>query len=176
MAMWKKLILKDSMSVWILLTGCLAVSVILNEMRSQPFPLVYSPPASRLDQAVEKLREGKPLPLPKEGDVSLDAMQKIIDGRAALVLDARPEIFYRVGHIPSAFSLPRDDFENGYRVLARALEPNRDQVLVVYCSGRDCHDSQMVGDALRRLGYAHVRLFRGGWAEWEMESLPEEKL
>ena len=176
MAMWKKLILKDAMGVWMLLTGCLATGVILNEMRPQPFPLVYSPPASRLDQAVEKLGEGRPRPLPKEGDVSLEEMQKIIDGRAALVLDARPEIFYRVGHIPSAFSLPRDDFENGYRVLARALEAHRDQVLVVYCSGSDCHDSQMVGDALRRLGYAHVRLFRGGWAEWEVENLTEEKL
>ena len=174
--MWKKLILKDAMGVWMLLTGCLAGGVILNEMRPQPFPLIYSPPAARLDQAVENLGEGKPLPLPQEGDVSLDEMQKIIAGQSTLILDARPEIFYRVGHIPSALSLPRDDFENGYHVLAHVLESHRDQVVVVYCSGGDCHDSQLVGDALRRLGYAHVRLFRGGWAEWEGENLPEEKL
>jgi rhodanese-related sulfurtransferase len=173
--MWKKLILKDVMGVWMLLTGCLAAGVILNEMRSQPLPLVYSPPAARLDQAVDRLGEGKPLALPQEGDISLEEMQQIIAGRAALILDARPEVFYRVGHIPSALSLPRDDLENGYRVLTRTLESHRDQAVVVYCSGSDCHDSQMVGDALRRLGYAHVRLFRGGWAEWEVENLPEEK-
>ena len=174
--MWKKLILKDAMGVWMLLTGCLAAGIILNEMRAQPLPLVYSSPAARLDQAVERLGEGKPLPLQNEGDVSLEEMQKIIAGRAALILDARPEVFYRVGHIPSALSLPRDDFENGYRVMAPVLEPHRDQVLVVYCSGSDCRDSQLVGEALRRLGYAHVRLFRGGWGEWEGENLPEEKL
>jgi rhodanese-related sulfurtransferase len=173
--MWKKLMLKDAMGVWTLLIGCLAAGVILNEIRPQPLPLLYSPPAARLDQAVERLGEGKPFPLSKAGDVSLDEMQKIISAQAALVLDARPEVFYRVGHIPSAFSLPRDDFENGYGSLSHVLEPNRQQVLVVYCSGTDCHDSQAVGDALRRLGYAHVRVFRGGWAEWEVENLPEEK-
>ena len=174
--MWKKLILKDAMGVWMLLTGSLAAGIILNEMRAKPLPLDYSSPEARLDRAVEKLGEGKPLVVRGEGDVSLEEMQTFSAGRAALILDARPEVFYRVGHIPSALSLPRDDFENGYRLLASVLEPRRRDVLVVYCSGSDCHDSQMVSDALRRLGFAHVRLFRGGWGEWEGENLPEEKL
>jgi rhodanese-related sulfurtransferase len=102
-------------------------------------------------------------------------MQRISVGRAALILDARPEIFYRFGHIPSALSLPRDDFENGYRALGAVLQRDRQQVLVVYCAGNDCQDSQMVGEALQRLGYPHVRLFRGGWSDWESENLPVEK-
>lgn len=176
MAMWKERILKDALGVGILLTGCLAAGIILNEIRAKPLPLVYSSPEARLNHAVESLGVGKPLPVAKEGDVSLEEMQTISAGRAALILDARPEVFYRGGHIPSALSLPRDDFENGYRGLASVLEPHRDDVLIVYCAGSDCHDSQMVGDALRRLGYAHVRIFRGGWGEWEGGNLAEEKL
>jgi rhodanese-related sulfurtransferase len=173
--MLKKYIIKDALAGWMLLTGCLAAGIILNEMRAKPLPLAYSSPEARLDQAVERLGEGKPVPVRKTGDVSLEEMQTISAGRAALILDARPEVFYRVGHIPSALSLPRDDFENSYHVLASVLEPRRSDVLVVYCSGSDCHDSQMVADALQRLGYAHVRLFRAGWGAWEDGNLPQEK-
>jgi 3-mercaptopyruvate sulfurtransferase SseA len=173
--MWKKLILKDAVGGWMLLTGCLMAGVILNEMRTKPLPLVYSSQEARLEQTVEKLGEGPSPSIQSEGDVSLEEMQKISAGRAALILDARPEIFYRIGHIPSALSLPRDDFENGYRVLASVLQQHREQVLVVYCSGNECQDSQMVGNALQRLGYPHVRIFRGGWSDWESQNLPEEK-
>ena len=173
--MWKKLILKDAVSVWLLLTGCIAMGIILNEMRAKPLPLVYTSPQARMDQAVENLEGSGPLTIQSEGDVGLEEMQKISASHAALILDARPEVFYRIGHIPSALSLPRDDFENSYRSLASLLQQHREQVLVVYCAGTDCQDSQTVGNALQRLGYPHVRLFRGGWAEWESENLPEEK-
>jgi rhodanese-related sulfurtransferase len=113
-------------------------------------------------------------PISLEGDVSLDEMKSISASRAALILDARPEIFYRLGHIPSALSLPRDDFEQQYRARQSLLQSHRDQVLVVYCSGGDCHDSQMVADALERLGYPHVRVFRGGWSDWQGAGLAEE--
>lgn len=173
--MWKKLILKDVVGVWMLLTGCMAAGIVLNEIRATPLPLVYSPPETRLDQTVEKLGGEASPPVQKGGEVSLEEMQQISASHAALILDARPKIFYRIGHIPSALSLPRDDFENGYRVLTPVLKQHREQVLVVYCSGNNCEDSQRVGDALQRLGYPHVRLFRGGWSEWEGENLPEEK-
>jgi len=176
LAMWKKLIMKDALGAWILLSGCVAASIILNEMRARPLSLVYAPPAVRLEAAIEKMGEGRPLAVQSEGDVGLEEIRKISAARSALILDARPEVFYRVGHIPSALSLPRDDFESSYRLLAAVLKPHREQPLVVYCSGSDCHDSQMVRDALQRLGYAHVRLFRGGWGEWQGENLPEEKL
>jgi rhodanese-related sulfurtransferase len=173
--MLKKLVLKDAVGIWILLTGCLIGGIIINEICAKPLPLIYSSPEARLDQSVENLGQMTASPISSEGDVNLDEMQKIISSRAALILDARPEIFYRLGHIPLALSLPRDDFENRYHIIEPLLQARRDQVLVVYCSGNDCQDSQMVGDALERLGYSHIRLFRGGWSDWENGNLPEEK-
>jgi 3-mercaptopyruvate sulfurtransferase SseA len=173
--MWKKLILRDAFGMWVLLTGCLLAGIILNETRARPLPLVYSTPQARMEQVVEKLRAAETPSVRQDGDVDLAEMQTIVSNRAALILDARPEIFYRLGHIPSALSLPRDDFEDQYHSLAQLLGTHRDQVLVVYCSGNDCTDSQMVGNALEHLGYPHVRLFRGGWSEWQGGNLPEEK-
>lgn len=173
--MIKMPILKDALGLWILLTGCLVAGVVLNEIRAQPLPLVYTSPQNRLEQSVKRLGQGTTVLNSSGGDVDLNEMQKISASRAALILDARPEIFYRLGHIPSALSLPRNDFENRYHVLEPLLQAHHDQVLIIYCSGHDCEDSEMVQDALDSLGYSHVRLFRGGWADWESGNLPEEK-
>jgi rhodanese-related sulfurtransferase len=173
--MHKRTILHDFIGVWILLTACLLVGIVVNEMRPTPLPLVYSSPATRLNQSVEQLGAVSAPAVALDGVVEKDEMQKISSSRAALILDARPEIFYRLGHIPTALSLPRDDFEKQYQALQPTLKSHRDKPLVVYCSSADCHDSQMVADALEKLGYEHVRLFRGGWSDWESASLPEEK-
>lgn len=104
--MLKKLIFKDVIGAWILLAVSLFGGVALNEIRPQPQPLVYSSPEARLHETVGKGDHPSNPPILGEGDVDLDEMQKISSTRAALILDARPEVFYRLGHIPSALSLP----------------------------------------------------------------------
>lgn len=170
-----KLLLQDALWVWALLTVCLLGGLVLNEARPQPLPLAYSPPAARLNSTVGRLAAEDGTPLTRKGDVDLAQMRKISAGHTALILDARPEIFYRIGHIPAALSLPRDDFEHRYPLIEPVLRAHRGQTIIVYCSGRNCDDSQLVGDALAHLGYADVRLFRGGWSDWEEGGLPEEK-
>jgi len=172
--MIKKLILKDAIGVWILIAISLCGGVIMNQIRPNPSPLVDSYPDALVHEQVGKSGHVSNPSISLQGDVSLDEMREISFSRAALILDARPEIFYRLGHIPGALSLPRDDFQNQYHTIQSVLEANREKVIVVYCADTDCHDSQMVGDALERLGYTHVRIFRGGWAAWEASHLPEE--
>ena len=172
--MVKRLLLRDAISAWLLFAACLVGGVVLNAWRAEPLPLLYSSPKERLTRVAENLAPENITPLGDEGDVDLDAMRQLWAAHSALIIDARPEIFYRVGHIPSAISLPRDDFEAKYRELASELQNYRNQPVVVYCSSNECEDSQMVAEALQRLGLAHVRLFRGGWSEWESQNLPEE--
>lgn len=162
-------------SVWVLLTGCLMAGIVLNEMRPVPMPLVYSSPASRLNQTVVQLQTSAPAAPILDGDISREEVQKATLDHATLILDARPEIFYRLGHIPSALSLPRDDFAKQYPAMKETLQSHQKQPFIVYCSESDCQDSQMVADALLKLGYQHIRVFRGGWSDWESASLPEEK-
>ena len=173
--MFKNLFLQDVIGLWLLLTGCVVGGLVLNEMRPAPLPLVYASPQTRLDRSVKQLNAADNIAVALDGDVAKEEMQKLSEKRTVLILDARPEIFYRLGHIPSALSLPRDDFEKQYQALQAVLQTYRGKPLVVYCSGADCHDSQMVADALQKLGYAHVRLFRGGWSDWASANLPEEK-
>jgi len=174
--MSKKLIVQDLIGVWLLLGGCFIGGLAVNEIRPRPFSLVYFSPESRLNQAVEQLRSFSPTAsVVLDRDVNLEEMQTITLKHTALIIDARPEDFYRLGHIPSALSLPRSDFKKKYQALQSTLQSHRDMPLIVYCSSSYCHDSQMVAGALQELGYPHVRLFRGGWRDWKDASLQEEK-
>lgn len=158
--MLRQYIIQDSIGALLLLTGCLLAGLVINEMRSAPLPLVYS--ATTVSFALNR-------------DVDRDEMQKLSLNHGALILDARPESFYRLGHIPSALNLPRDDFDKQYQALQSILQSHRNQLLIIYCSNLRCPDSQVVAAALQKLGYPHIRLFRGGWNDWESANLPEEK-
>jgi len=72
-------------------------------------------------------------------------------------------------------SLPRDDFDRRYQALQAILQSHRNESIIVYCSGTRCPDSQIVAAELQKLGYPHVRIFRGGINDWEGANLPEEK-
>jgi len=47
--------------------------------------------------------------------------------------------------------------------------------LVVYCEGGDCQSSLALAKRLSKAGFGDIRVFSGGWAEWEKAGLPVEK-
>ncbi|MBK7496538.1 MAG: rhodanese-like domain-containing protein [Candidatus Omnitrophica bacterium] len=84
----------------------------------------------------------------------------------AIFIDARSAEAYAEGHIPGAFSIPYTLFDEGQPPEVEMIP--RDQDVVIYCDGADCHASQVVADRLEELGYVKTRLkiFSGGWQEW----------
>lgn len=189
--------LSDVYVLWMIAWVAVAVGVGLNMFRASPLPLVYASKAERIQQAAERLAqrssmdsvpdvllaEGKPpqgdltRPLPADAppvqSIDLPTFQEML--RKTLVLDARPEIFHRLGHVPTALALPRDDFETYYTKHRSTLERYKDQPIAIYCTGGRCEDGEMVANALLRLGFKQLFLFRGGWYAWTHARLPEEK-
>lgn len=170
-----KVILYDLVAVSLLATASLGLGLVTNRVRNPPLPLVYSTPEARLDVIVQEMGIAEKLPLALDAEVSLNEMKQISSDHSALILDVRSASFFQAGSIPSSLNLPHDDFKKSYGVLQRTLDPYRNKTIVVYCSGKDCPDSRMVAEALRKLGYRHLRLFRGGWAEWNGANLPKTK-
>ncbi len=169
-AVLRKFFLTDLIGALVLLTGCMIAGLAVNELRATPLPLVYVPPEARLHRTGEDAK-----PPAADGDVDTDEMRKISLNHGALILDARPASIYRAGHIPTALNLPRDDFDRQYQALRSTLQARRDQLIIVYCSMLRCSESQVVAEALKKLGYPHVRLYRLGWFDWQNARLPEEK-
>jgi len=176
----------DFLQVGILITVGLCAGLLFNQFRDAPLPWIYQSKTERLDRAVTGLaakvsnvtEEEKAATISHEAvpeSLTLEQFQACVAGKKILILDARPELFHRIGHVPGSIALPRDEFEIYYKKHQAEMEKDKGQPLVIYCSGGSCEDSGLVSETLRKLGYTNVGIFRGGWDEWTHAGLPEEK-
>jgi molybdopterin/thiamine biosynthesis adenylyltransferase/rhodanese-related sulfurtransferase len=87
---------------------------------------------------------------------------------APLFLDVRERDEWQEGHIPGAVHIPRGSLES--RV--EAAVPDRERVLVVYCSGGS--RSAFAAKTLEELGYTDVRSLAGGFTDWKRNGFPTQ--
>lgn len=171
----------DLLFLWVAATTAICLGLLLNQFRDVPMTLVYQGKEQRLQAAVERLASAPARAKPPTTQVadlpeflSLEKFSEFVQQGTALVVDARPEIFHRLGHVPGAISLPRDDFEIAYTGLRETLEADKTRTIVLYCSGASCEDSGLVKDSLLALGFTRIAIFKGGWSEWTAAGKPEE--
>ena len=177
---WREVLGRDVPAFGVLATVALGFGLLLNQFRDSPLLLIYQSKQLRFEQAVARLvpletTERAAMPLGVLREVTLEEFRTFVNGRQGLVLDARPEIFHRLGHVPGALSLSREEFEKDYARQRSLLEKSKDKPVALYCSDAHCEDSRMVAEALCRLGFRHILLFRGGWVEWTRVGLTEER-
>jgi rhodanese-related sulfurtransferase/predicted transcriptional regulator len=82
-----------------------------------------------------------------------------------MVLDVRPEVEFRAGHIAGARSVPVGELRRHLRSLSRQAE------VVAYCRGPYCVYADDAVRQLRRRGFAARRL-EDGFPEWKRAGLP----
>lgn len=99
------------------------------------------------------------------------AMMKF-QARNTIFVDARYPEDYKAGHIKGAINFPYEEFEEySPRVL-----PNlpKDQEIIAYCDGTECETSLLLARELIDLGYGDIKVFFGGWQEWQNAGLSME--
>lgn len=82
-----------------------------------------------------------------------------------VVLDVRPEVEFRAGHIPGAHSMPITELRRQLRSLPKDAE------VVAYCRGPFCVYADDAVRELRRRGLSARRL-EDGFPEWKRAGLP----
>lgn len=169
----------DLITLWVLAMTAVVIGLLINQFRDQRLPLVYQGKEERMMKSVEKIaRKAAPAVAADDGifpeSLSLEEFQVFVEEKRGPVLDARPEIFHRLGHVPGAISLPREDFEAAFTANRAVLEPMKNAPIAVYCSSASCEDSKLVRKALAQLGFTKVGIFDGGWSAWTGAGLPEE--
>lgn len=96
-----------------------------------------------------------------------DLMRRLTDGDAIL-LDVRPALEYRQGHIAGAQSIPVEQIQ----ARLRELDPGRE--VVAYCRGPYCVFADEAVTLLRARGYT-ARRYAEGYPEWAAAGLPIER-
>jgi rhodanese-related sulfurtransferase len=153
---------KDLTRFSVLAIAALCLGALTNQARQHPLPLIYVPATERVDVA------GAIMPV----TVGLPEFREFAQSGKGVIVDARPEAFFRLGHVPGAISLPRAQFERDYPT--REELRHKERPIAVYCSAPDCEDSYRVAAALSNLGHRRVLVFKGGWEAWIGASLPTE--
>jgi rhodanese-related sulfurtransferase len=91
----------------------------------------------------------------------------------ALILDARRSDVYAAGHLPGARSLPV--WEDGLAAKIAALKADPLLPIAVYCAGGDCEDSRLLAQKLWLAGYRNLRIYAGGFPDWEARGWPTHR-
>ena len=100
--------------------------------------------------------------------IDQEQLLRLLEEDAVIVIDVRPVIEYRQGHIIRARSLPLEDLERRLR----DFPPSRE--VVAYCRGPYCVFADEAVRALKSHGYSARRL-SGGFPEWRSAGLPVEQ-
>lgn len=93
-----------------------------------------------------------------------DLLARLTDG-GTIVLDVRPALEYRQGHVAGARSIPVDELE------ARLGELDEHRDVVAYCRGPYCVFSDEAVALLRACGLRAFR-YAEGYPEWAAAGLP----
>ncbi len=102
----------------------------------------------------------------------LDLMVKLVQDQACTIVDVRTKDQFDQGHLPGAVSVPMADDDQMIGDFFVTYPPG--SCLIVYCAGRECHDSHRFADQLETFGYTDLKVFSGGFSEWEQGGLPVE--
>lgn len=84
-----------------------------------------------------------------------------------IILDVRPQLEYKQGHIPGARSIPIEELEN------RLSELPKEQEIVAYCRGPYCVFADEAVELLSKHGH-QVRRMQEGYPDWMLANLPTE--
>ncbi|MFN0158537.1 MAG: rhodanese-like domain-containing protein [Bacteroidota bacterium] len=104
--------------------------------------------------------------------ITFDEAKQAYESGDAIFVDARHGFDFQLGHIKGAVNIPLKDAQESPEILTILPKEN---MLITYCDGEDCNSSITLAAKLDSLGYKNVRVFFGGWKEWQAGNLPTEK-
>ena len=100
--------------------------------------------------------------------VTLDELEMMMQNENIVLMDVRPALEYKFGHIPEAISLPVNDLLNRLKDLPKNKE------IIAYCRGPFCALSDEAVKLLLENGFNAKRL-DDGYPEWKIRSLEKTK-
>jgi len=105
--------------------------------------------------------------------ITYDQALQFFHAGTALFIDSRHEYDYALGHIKGAINIPLNQFD-AHAELIKGLP--KDKLLITYCDGVECNSSVALAQKLITTGFFNVKVFFGGWNEWEADLTRTERV
>lgn len=139
---------------------------------------ISSPPTNNSPAIVESTNSNTPalISFPRLNEKGLQAIdtaqalhffndtRRQVD--ALVFVDARDDDHFQKGHIPGAYQL--DPYHPEKYLDAVVPVCQNAEIVVVYCTGKDCDDSELAAILLRNIGIPNDKIFvyAGGYDDW----------
>lgn len=104
--------------------------------------------------------------------VTVEEAARIVEEGIHFLFDARAPEAFAQRRLPGAMNLYSEAFDEFFPQYAMMLVP--EQPILVYCSGKACDESLLVGKHLMELGFTNLVLFAAGMEGWLAAGLPTE--
>lgn len=133
-----------------------------NGFRSNGLALIRKP---EVKQAYHRMETQDPK---KSKQLSLDEAFTLFKTKAALFVDARQEVLYKMAHIKDADWI----YHEGAKDNPKLKDIAKDRLMIVYCGGAKCEQAEHLVDQLEEAGFTNVFVFPGGMDEWRAAGYP----
>jgi rhodanese-related sulfurtransferase len=144
---------KNFLPMLIMVLASVCFGLGSNFFAQKPLPLFRKLPAAAPALSVFSFSEA-----------DADFVRQFSADPGLVLLDARTVENFERGHIPGAVSLPISRFDEFFPRQRERLQAAR--MLVVYCSGWTCSDSQELASRLFQKGLKFLFLYKGGMEDW----------
>jgi rhodanese-related sulfurtransferase len=103
------------------------------------------------------------------GQITIDEAKALFDQGATFV-DTRKSDEYRAGHVKDAYRISLSNFKSGDPALLQMIP--RDSIVVCYCIGGHCDESEAVAKMFSGSGYSKVFVMHDGYPGWKVMGHP----
>lgn len=93
-------IVRDLLVVVLLAVAALVAGLVMNRLSTAPLPTVYQTPEQRFDAELTTLVSAPPFKIAPAATVGLDKFRSAVESKSALILDARPSVFFEQDMCP----------------------------------------------------------------------------
>jgi len=145
----------------------LVAAFTVNSLRAGGLPAKHTPVAVKKAGGADTLAAATV----RLAEIEFAEVDNFFRNETATFVDAREAAKYTLGHIPGAVNITPDGFKSGKQKLAVP----KGSLVVVYCDGGDCELSHDLAKLMAKAGFKKLRIYPGGWEEWEALGQPVEK-
>ncbi|MDQ3194329.1 MAG: rhodanese-like domain-containing protein [Bacteroidota bacterium] len=175
---------KTAKEFFIILSASILIGIIANSLSSKGIGLIrddgnrYAIDTAAVKNEFDIKKRGK---LNKAGfhepvNIPVEAAKQLFDENAKFI-DGREAFEFNEGRIKGAANIPYKEFKD--KTIEEKMEIMKDLkkelIIVSYCSSDSCEMSIDNAYEMAKAGYNDVKIYLGGYKEWNKMGYPTEK-